>query len=266
MEQSRLGSSFVPQGNRRTVGPVEQRPSGSRGAGDVSWPTLQQRYYTGYKMGQYLRPVPGLGVIYVKNPKAGCSTILLWLDRLHTGEHDTEFSNIHNQHRLPTVGDVGRRNVMQMLQGGAYRFSFVRNPLRRFESVYWDKIVHQFRQWRPDVLTALGVDVHSEAPVSFERFLGLVEQQDPLTEMDPHWRPQHINLLHPVVTYDHVGRLESFTQDLEQIREAAALPRVPLQTRNTSVHTGGDSVYDNRPDLVRRVEGLYTTDFELYGY
>jgi len=36
MEQSRLGSSFVPQGNRRTVGPVEQRPSGSRGAGDVS--------------------------------------------------------------------------------------------------------------------------------------------------------------------------------------------------------------------------------------
>jgi hypothetical protein len=25
-------------------------------------------------------------------------------------------------------------------------------------------------------------------------------------------------------------------------------------------------VYDGRPDLVRRVERLYATDFELYGY
>jgi hypothetical protein len=225
-----------------------------------------QPYFAGRKMGQYLRPVPEHGIIYVKNPKAGCSTILVWLDRLHTGEYDTQFSNIHKQHRLPSVGEVGRETVERMLSGAAYRFSFVRNPLRRFESVYWDKLVHKVHQWRPDVLTALGVDVHADAVISFEQFLKLVEQQDPVTEMDPHWRPQHINLMHPLVTYDHVGRLESFAADLEHIREAAELPQVPLEMRNTSRHTTTDSVYDGRPDLVRRVERLYATDFELYGY
>lgn len=265
MKRPRLSSSIVSPRKRRTIGPVDQLPSQSPGAGVVSWPALQQRYFTGYKMGQYLRPVPDLGIIYVKNPKAACSTILVWLDRIQTGEHHVEFSNIHTQHRLPTVGEVGRRAVVRMLSGAAYRFSFVRNPLRRFESVYRDKIVHVFPRWRPDVLASLGIDVESD-PVSFERFLSLVEQQDPLTEMDPHWRPQHVNLLHPVVTYDHIGRLENFAQDLEHIREAAGLPHVPLEMRNISVHNSADSAYDGRPDLVRRVERIYATDFELYGY
>jgi hypothetical protein len=218
-------------------------------------------------MGQYLRPVPEHGIIYVKNPKAGCSTILVWLDRLHTGDYDFRFSNIHKEHRLPTVGEVGRTVVARMLSGAAYRFSFVRSPLRRFESVYWDKIVprRSGRQW-PTLPQALGVDLEPGTVISFERFLSIVEQQDPVSEMDPHWRPQHVNLLHPLVTYDYVGRLESFAADLEHIREAAGLPHVPLELRNSSRHSGAESVYDGRPDLVRRVERLYATDFELYGY
>ena len=256
----------MPSVNSPRIGAADESPSGSLVGRDMSWPALQQRYFTGYKMAQYLRPLPEHGIIYVKNPKAACSTILVWLDRVHTGEHDVVFSSIHKHHRLPSVADVGRRAVIRMLSGAAYRFSFVRNPLRRLESVYWDKIVHKSRQWRPDVLAALGVDVNSDTNISFERFLALVEQQDPASEMDPHWRPQHVNLLHPVVTYDHVGRLESFTEDLEHIRQAAGLPHVPLETRNASMHMGADSVYDGRPDLVRRVEQLYATDFELYGY
>ena len=43
-------------------------------------------------------------------------------------------------------------------------------------------------------------------------------------------------------------RLESYQRDLEQER------------------TKTDSVYEGRPDLVRRVERLFATDFELYGY
>jgi hypothetical protein len=84
--------------------------------------------------------------------------------------------------------------------------------------------------------------------------------------MDPHWRPQHVNLMHPLVSYDHVGRLETFAADLEHIRAAAGLPHVPLEVRNTSRQASSDSVFDGRPDLVRRVERIYATDFELYGY
>lgn len=222
-------------------------------------------YFPHRRLGNYLRPMPDHGVIYVKNPKAGCSTILLWLDRIHTGELDHEFTNMHTQHRLPTVRQVGRRKVASMLSGKAYRFSFVRSPLRRFESVYWDKIVFA-QNWRPKVQTTLGLPLDKSASLTFEQFLSGVEQQDPIGEMDPHWRPQHVNLMHPLLTYDRVGRLENFATDLELIREEAGLPQVPYEHRNPSKRRVVDSVFDGRPDLVRRVERIYADDFELYGY
>jgi hypothetical protein len=241
------------------AGPAPATPDGA-----VSWRAMRQ-YFPGRGMRRYLCPVPEHKVIYVKNPKAGCSTILVWLDRLHTGDYDHEFGDVHQENRLPTVRDLGRATIERMLSGSAYRFSFVRHPVRRFESVYWDKLVHNLK-WRKNVPAALGLDLSPDTVVPFEQFLSIVEKQDPVSEMDPHWRPQHVNLMHPLVTYDHVGRLEDFAAELEHIREAAGLPHVPLEVRNTSRRTETDSVYEGRPDLVRRVEQLYATDFELYGY
>jgi hypothetical protein len=86
-----------------------------------------------------------------------------------------------------------------------------------------------------------------------------------MSDMNPRWRPQHVNLLHPLINYDRLGRLENFESDLERIRAEAGLPDVPIEVRNASKQARTDSVYDNRPDLVRRVEQIYATDFELYG-
>lgn len=223
-----------------------------------------RRRFPDTNLSNHLRPLPEHGVIYVKNPKAACSTILVWLDRIHTREFDHEFTNVHKPHRLPAVREVGWRRVSRMLSGEAYRFTFVRHPLRRFESAYWDKNVHSVR-WRPEVQRALGLPEDEGSSLTFEQFLDAVEQQDPVTEMNGHWKPQHVNLMHPLVSYDRIGRLESFSEDLERVREEAGLPRVPLQVRNVSKHRG-ESVYDGRPDLVRRVEAIYATDYELYGY
>jgi Sulfotransferase family len=240
------------------------RPTPAASSGVVSWAEVRP-FFAGWKMKTYIRPLPQHNILYVKNPKAGCSTLLLWLDRLHTGEYDAVIRNIHMNNRLPTIREVGPRRVLRMLSGGAYRFSFVRNPLTRFESVYWDKLVSDLKWRRRNVPAAMGLPAPDE-PVSFERFLSAVEEQDPVTEMDPHWRPQHVNLMHPLISYDHVGRLENFTADLERIREEAELPEVPLMNRNMSRRRNPDSVYDGRPDLVRRVERIFATDFELYGY
>ena len=56
---------------------------------------------------------------------------------------------------------------------------------------------------------SLGAYLDPDTVVSFEQFLSIVEQQDPVTDTDSHWRPQHIDLIHPLVTDDHVGRLET---------------------------------------------------------
>jgi hypothetical protein len=225
-----------------------------------------REYFPQQRMSTYILPLPDHRLLYVKNPKAACSTLLLWLDLLHTGDASFAPTSVHREHRLPRIRDVGRRRVGEMLGGSAYRFSFVRDPRRRLESAYWDKLVAKAPRWHARVQEALGVPVDLDAEIGFEQFVSAIEQQDPVREMDPHWRPQHVNLMHPVVGYDYVGHVERFDTDLARIREEAGLPDVPVRARNVKHVAARDSVYDGRPDLVRRVEAVYATDLELYGY
>jgi hypothetical protein len=104
----------------------------------------------------------------------------------------------------------------------------------------------------------------SDASVGLEEFVTALESQDPL-DMDAHFRPQHLNLIHPLVELDFVGRLENFQADLATLRELAGLPDAPVTVRNaTSRPTEG--VLASRPDLLRRVREIYAKDSELYGY
>jgi hypothetical protein len=114
------------------------------------------------------------------------------------------------------------------------------------------------------VQQALGQPVDPDHVPTFDEFVAALEAQEPI-DLDPHWRPQHLNLMHGVVELDYVGRLETFAADLERVRELAGLPQVPLDARNRRA-TVADSLFDGRPDLLRRVGEVYARDFELYGY
>lgn len=174
---------------------------------------------------------------------------------------------MHTDNPLPKAGEVGWPRVGGMLGGNAYRFSFVRDPLRRLESAYRDKILRATRPvWREQVRASLGLPANEDMEIGFEQFVAALEQQDSVSEMDPHWRLQHVNLMHPLIEYDKVGRLESFDEDLAVIRQEAGLPDVPVERRNTRSSEETTSVYDGRADLERRVRDLYAADFELYGY
>ncbi|MCB0906848.1 MAG: sulfotransferase family 2 domain-containing protein [Nocardioidaceae bacterium] len=228
----------------------------------VPWRAVK-RFFPGRHVGTFVLALPDHDLVYVKNAKAGCSTILAWLDHLHTGSPPPP-GNIHQQHRLPRLREVGRDRLLEMLGGSAYRFSFVRNPRTRLESTYWNKVVPDHKE-RPRVLGLLGILGAEDRTVGFEEFLDAVEHQVSSVDCDPHWRPQHLNLLHPVVRFNRIGRLESFAADLDAIQQEAGLPRVPAPQRNVS-RRADTSVFDGRPDLVQRVETIYATDYELYGY
>jgi hypothetical protein len=224
-------------------------------------------YYPNVSLGYHVHALPDHGLVYIKNPKAGCSTVLVWLSRLHTGQDDYSPSNVHAEHPLPRPPDLGWRRISRMLGGSAYRFTFVRDPLRRVESAYRDKIVRAASsQWRDQIRESLGLPPGLDEPLSFEQFLAGIEQQDPVTEMDPHWRPQHVNLMHPLIEYDRIGKLEDFDLDLAKVCQEAGIRDVPLERRNVRRTDDHDSVYDGRPDLDRRVREVFATDFELYGY
>jgi len=228
-----------------------------------TWAQMK-RFYPRYLLKTRIVALPELGLVYVKNPKAASSTVVLWLDRLHTGDHSFDTRKAHRDSHLPTAEDVGWRVASEMLGGSAYRFTFVREPLGRFESAYHNKVVRLGR-WRMKVQALLGLPEDRDAEVSFEQFLTAVERQDPL-DLDLHWRPQHLNLMHPLVSYDLVGHIETFDRDVAEIRRRVDLPDLAMESRNVSRTKPAASVYDGRPDLVRRVRQVFAEDFEIYGY
>jgi len=223
-------------------------------------------YFPSGGFGRRVQPLPEYGCVYVKNAKAASSTIMLWLHRVHTA--DSAFvpeRNIHAEHTLPSVKDVGRDTVVRMLAGEAFRFSFVRDPLARVESAYRDKVAKLERRdrWRVLVQQALGEPVDPDRVPTFDEFVAALELQEPI-QMDSHWRPQHLNLMHGLVEYDLVGRLETFDADLARVGAAIGVRGVPLEVRNVRPPT--NSLFDGRHDLRRKVRDIYAMDFELYGY
>jgi hypothetical protein len=214
-----------------------------------------------------VQPLPEYGCVFVKNPKVGTSSVMLWLHRILTGDHAwAPERNMHREHKLPSPRDVGYDAVAKMLSGDAFRFAFVRDPVRRLESAYIDKLTNVERQprWRTGVQRTLGLTEDPGRVPTLDQFVAAVAVQAPL-DMDAHWRPQHLNLMDGLVEYDVVGRLEMFDADLERIREAIGAPRIRLDVRNVSPKHAG-SLFDGRPDLLRKVREVYARDLELYGY
>lgn len=225
-------------------------------------------YYPHGRFASRLTPLPSLGLIYVRNAKVATGTTLLWLHRIHTGDYDfVPQTNIHVEHALPRPTDVGWDTVVRMLNGAAFRFSFVRDPVRRVESAYRDKVVrHRSYSGRADLQRTLGLPVDPRRDLSFDQFVAALTilAEDPLT-MDPHWRPQHLNLMHPLIHYDYVGRLETYAADLARIREASGLPDLPIPQLYVSDKPPA-RLLDGRPGLLRTVRTIYAADFELFGY
>lgn len=227
---------------------------------------LKAKYWPTRSLEYHLLLLPEHRTVYVKNPKAACSTILLWMSRIHSGDHAYSPENIHVAHGLPPAHEVGWPRAMRLLSGRGYRFSFVREPMKRLESSYRDKIVLATEElWREPIRAVLGL-APGRTP-TFEEFLTAIEQQDPVSGMDPHWRPQHVNLMHPDVSYDRIGKVESLAEDLAAVCRDTGLPEIAVTSRNVRRPSGRQpSVYDDRPDLVERARALYALDYELYGY
>jgi Sulfotransferase family len=225
-----------------------------------------RNYFPDGAVTRRVQPLPDYGCIYVRNAKVATGTTLLWLHRIHTGDHNfIPKRSIHVEMTLPRVEDVGWEKVLGMLNGDAFRFSFVRDPVRRVESAYLSKVVrHRRYPGRAELQRILGLPEGPDEELTLEQFFAALEMQDPM-RMDVHWRPQHLNLMHGLVEYDLVGRLETFVADVARIRAATGMPDVPIEVQHASTRPA-TGLLDGRPDLFRKVADFYARDFELYGY
>ncbi|RYU60884.1 hypothetical protein EWI61_06305 [Methylolobus aquaticus] len=233
--------------------------------------------------GRYARYVPvetfnyGLnislkhGYVYVETPKVACSTIKLTLQRLELGDdefHHEQWADMHKRQFSPLLGPAQVGDLTKFLsRGDLLKFCFVRNPYTRFLSCYLDKIVGNATQ-KIQILRQLGHDPSSlQTEISFEQFLAAVEAQ-PISVMDPHWRIQYYQTFQDTLTYDFVGRFETFEADFHHIGRLVSpdfQKYYKAEDRHrTSANVNLTRYYD--ADLQRRVYERYRKDFDAFGY
>jgi hypothetical protein len=209
--------------------------------------------------------------IYNANPKCACSMIrlaLLRLERSDLSARPVALDVIHSRDFCPTLRPLQIAQFGTLLaRGDFFKFTFVRDPYERLLSAYLDKIVAGQPQKRK-VLEQLG---RGEEPlrshVSFSDFVGVVARQS-IQQMDMHWRVQYHQILYEAFRYDHIGRVETFSQDIAVVANRIhpdLLRLVPPKPINVRKATAQVEKYYPRAlrDLVNRT---YEIDFTTFGY
>lgn len=200
---------------------------------------------------------PEIPLIYIANPKAGCSTIMQSMKAAQTTIYERDgrpFQWVDDPHKADDCLRHGGLTPKQAEQ--RYVFSCLRNPFTRALSAYLDKIVTGAKTDRMEF---------RRRPVNtFESFLRAISDFNP-TQMDPHFRPQYLNLNYPKIAYDALLYLESPQPMVDFLSRIH--PGFRLHYWSPHARSAADKLRthynDTTLDLARR---FYARDFELFGY
>jgi hypothetical protein len=217
--------------------------------------------------------------IYFANNKCACSTIKLALYRAELGDPKYSPVNVHKRKENPIARpkDILPEEFEALASGGAFRFTFVRNPYVRLASAYRDKVerlatakLNDLREYGDErhlmILNRdLGLRSLSEIEkFTFTDFVDAVCAQEP-RRMNIHWRPQVINTCHELIAHDFVGRVESFADDMRRLSKAINLPIGNLAASNiTNVSHYLDEYYT--PQIADLVYRKFQDDFDAFAY
>ena len=206
----------------------------------------------------------------VKNSKAGCTSAAQLLYAYDTG---AVFDGRIHRGEEQIAGPLHVRAGLDALSDASvYKFTFVRNPLARCVSAFQDFVLDRTNPgvrhhlprlpafgWRPDAPEA----------DQFDAFLGYVEASFAADRIwtDPHFRLQTINIALGTVAYDHIGRLESYAEDMAHVLRASGAWRedlAALLTRRDNASRAKKFVPS--PEQAARVRALYAEDCAAFGY
>jgi len=148
--------------------------------------------------------------IFCENPKTGISTVKKTLAELI--ENKKINYDVHNRKEFilksPCFNKLKKEEFDKFL-----KFTFVRNPYTRILSAYLDKMKKDTVE-KQEIYKFANLDLNKK--ISFVEFLRILEKIKPVN-INPHFRPQYINICYPLIKYDFIGRFENFNDDFEKI-------------------------------------------------
>ena len=210
-------------------------------------------------------------LVYVKNSKVACTSISHLMYQYSNG-HSFE-GNIHSD-SIPLRHGIyhWKENLALLKSNSAITFSIVRHPESRCVSAFQNFFVDRsgdILKTHFNAIKAFGFDKNQSQEDNFNVFLDYVQASHELSPnyVDRHWRAQHINLGIGTVKYDHIGKIENLSADMETIRDLAKIDahhfeKVQMAKRNESSSTK----FVVTAEQSTRIASIYSKDFELFGY
>ena len=214
--------------------------------------------------------------LYIKNSKAGCSTISQIIGEYTNGQ----IADPHLIHqKLDGVYFGSNQYYYRMIKdsfnkGDCVKFSFVRNPLSRVISSYFNFFVdnkNESRRKHINAIVARGYVEGGDIYRNFDVFVEYVEESI-LTDRvntDRHWREQYINIGYGIFNLDFIGKVESFREDIKKVFEMAGKEKEYSRLKSVNMKLNQSSrkkEFKISAYARKKIERIYEKDYEIFGY
>ncbi len=212
-------------------------------------------------------------------PKSACSKIKLILQQLEGLPLPADPMRIHyrdtpGMNFVPSIGDFPTTTGVEILTSPHwFRFAFVRNPYARLFSAYKSQVMDlssPYIGFRESIRQKAGYPTPPGAAlgrVGFADFVGYIAGQ-PDEQRDGHWKSQTGTLHLGTISYDFIGRVESFRQDFAPLLQRFAAPGELIASLDERVNVTAQlplaAAYHKA--LADLVYTTYQNDFEIFGY
>lgn len=198
-----------------------------------------------------------LGAAYLRIPKCGCSSFESWIAAHHPGFKRSPGLAVHSPEANRTYFDAVTR--MPDRDRFPLRFTFVREPVRRFLSFYRDKLL---RSRGNEEFLARTRPLGFRSGMSMTDALELIAAM-PVDQMNPHFAPQTLFLFDgPTLRVDFIGRFERLGEDIGRLQRLLDSP-LAFPHRNPA-HGGEAPLLSPREQQL--LAQIYEQDFKLLGY
>lgn len=207
--------------------------------------------------------------LYVSAAHCAEEPITAWLARMETGLPTRSAAG--GGPGLLRPRDIGIAETVRLIERrDTFKFTFVRHPFDRIAAAHATNFSGV--PTHPPAEALRNLHHHRrEAPADPETDLDLVGfltevDQQPAHERDRQWRPLNDALVADRFPYDFIGRVETFSADIERVAHALARaggrPVPPPPTALATI-TGTSGLDDEAAELARRI---YAQDFTTFGY
>jgi hypothetical protein len=215
--------------------------------------------------------------MYQSIPKCACTTIktiLLEFEGLPIDENEWKRHQKENN-KFPGANGLTERQLNELFRDKTkcFKFVIVRDPYTRLASAYKDKIRMETKLrakfWLNIIKeAALEQGIKLSPEPTFEEFVHVVSQQ-PIEQMDSHWRQQYFEGRFGIIKYNFVGHVEMLHSDLPYILEQIDAP-AHLHVKAAEQHnvTGAQmAIWDTvSPDVRQKFMKAFEIDFDTLRY